>query len=192
MNPHVVLASASPRRRELLRNVVSEFEVDSADVDEALLPGETPQAASERLALEKARVVAARHPSATVIGSDTIVALEGPEGWRMLGKPESQTNARAMLRELSGKKHLVITGVAIVQGGREQAFSVPAWVSFRELTDAEIAGYVATGEPMDKAGAYAIQGGAAGFVTALDGPMDTVIGLPCEELSRRLGWAMRP
>ncbi|MEA2552240.1 MAG: nucleoside triphosphate pyrophosphatase [Fimbriimonadaceae bacterium] len=178
----VVLASASPRRQELLRRLVPEFEVDSADIDETPLVGERPWATAERLALEKGRVVFARHPDSLVIAGDTIVAI----GDLQLGKPADAEDAANMLERLSAREHLVITGVALIRAGREEVFSVTTKVTFRALSREEIVSYVETGEPMDKAGAYAIQGGAAGFVERYEGSITNVIGFPVEEIGRRL------
>jgi len=182
----VVLASASPRRQELLKQLVIEFTVDSADVEETPLSKENPWQTAERLAADKANVVAARHPSSIVIAGDTVVALEEDNFFRQLAKPTNEDNAKEMLRALSGKSHLVITGVCIANAGERDIFSVTTTVTFRELSDEEIEAYVATGEPMDKAGAYAIQGGAKGFVAQCDGSVTNVIGFPVDEIREAL------
>lgn len=148
--------------------------------------GETPAQVVERLSLAKARAVRALRPDAAVLAADTVVAISG----RVLGKPRDRADAVGMLRSLSGATHEVWTGVTLIAGGDETVFSVRTLVTFRELSDDEIGGYVDGGEPMDKAGAYAIQGGAAGFVSTIDGSWTNVVGLPVEEtLSalRRLG-----
>lgn len=182
----VILASASPRRQELLRQLVSTFEVDSADVDETPLPLETPWQTAERLAKAKAGVVFRRHPTSLVIAGDTVVAIPDGAGHVQLAKPLDVDHARRMLGELSGKEHLVITGVCLLSGSEEEVFSVTTKVRFRSLTREEIEAYVATGEPMDKAGAYAIQGGAGGFVQSYEGSLTNVIGFPVEEIAEAL------
>lgn len=147
---------------------------------------ETPAQVVERLSLAKARAVRALRPDAAVLAADTVVAISG----RVLGKPRDRADAVGMLRSLSGATHEVWTGVTLIAGGDETVFSVRTRVTFRELSGDEIGAYVDGGEPMDKAGAYAIQGGAAGFVSTIDGSWTNVVGLPVEEtLSalRRLG-----
>jgi septum formation protein len=183
----VVLASASPRRQELLRQLVEEFTIDVADVDEIPIEGETPWRTAERLAEEKARSVAKRHPRSLIIAGDTVVAIPEKGSYLQLGKPSDAQNARDMLWALSGREHLVITGVCVLSPDKVEVFSVTTTVAFRLLTDDDIGPYVATGEPMDKAGAYAIQGGAAGFVERYDGSLTNVIGFPVEEIRSRIG-----
>jgi MAF protein len=175
----LVLASTSPRRRELLAGLGVTFRVEAADVDEAIRAGERPVETARRLALAKARAVAARLGEATdglVIGADTVVAM----GSRVLGKPASPAEATAMLRELRGKTHRVITGVAIVDPatGRSAVGSETTRVRMRHMTDAEIAAYVASGDPFDKAGGYAIQNRAFHPVESIDGCYNNVVGLP--------------
>jgi septum formation protein len=188
----VVLASQSPRRRELLSQLVAKFEVAVVDLDEANLTREDPWGTAETLAQAKAAAVAENRPGCIVIGGDTVVAVperraEGQvAAYTQLGKPGDPQEARDMLRRLSGVEHEVITGISVVTPHGTEVFSVTTGVVFRELTDAEIVAYVDTGEPMDKAGAYAIQGGAAKFVDRIDGPLSNVIGLPVEELALRL------
>jgi septum formation protein len=189
----VILASGSPRRRELLAQLIPSFEVQVVDLDEDELTCSDPWGTAERLAQAKAAVVAAGRPGCIVIGGDTVVALprthvgEGVvASYSLLGKPATEEEACSMLRSLSGAQHEVITGVAMVTPHGTEVFSVTTAVVFRHLLDEEIGAYVATGEPMDKAGAYAIQGGAAGFVTETRGSLSNVIGLPLEELSLRL------
>lgn len=181
---HLVLASASPRRRELLAQLGRPYEVRPVDADERPLAGERPEAMVLRLALIKARA-AARDGEVTV-GADTVVAL----GDEILGKPSGPAEARSMLRRLSGRAHEVWTGVAAVAKDgvviRERACAERTRVVFRSLAATEIDAYVATGEPLDKAGAYAIQGGAAGFVAELEGSRSNVIGLPLEVVRRVL------
>lgn len=182
----LILASGSPRRRELLRGMGLEFVCESADVDESTdLPAGL---AVEELAIRKAKAVAAGKKEGTVIGSDTLVSLEG----KALGKPADPEDAKAMLRLLSGREHDVFTGVCVIDAasGRMLSGTARTGVNFRALTEEEIAAYVETGEPMDKAGAYAIQGGAGRFVTGLDGAYDNVMGFPtalAAELLDRLG-----
>ena len=178
----VVLASASPRRNELLRRLISDFKVDFADLDEEAYVVADPVESAERLALAKARAVAGRNPQSLVIGGDTVVAL----GTVQFSKPLTEVEAVEMLLTLSGSEHCVISAVALVWPGGEHVFSDVAKVRFRSLTCSEVKAYVATGEPMDKAGGYAIQGGAASFVTELDGEIETVIGLPVAKLAAAL------
>ena len=182
MKHAIVLASASPRRAELLSRICANFEIMPAEVDETPLAREEAVALALRLARLKAAWVASRRPEALVIGSDTVVAL----GERLLAKPETSEEACTMLSALSGREHRVITAVALVWPGGEEAFADIARVTFRPLGADEIAAYVATGEPMDKAGGYAIQGGASSFVAKLEGCLDTVVGLPVEAISQRL------
>jgi septum formation protein len=163
--------------------VLEEFEIVVSDVPEHVLPGEHPRDTAERLASSKARAVAAARPSALVIGADTVVALPNGSGWTQFAKPEGASEACAMLRSLSGARHSVITGVAVISPFGEWVGSAETRVTFRDLLDAEIERYVETGEPMDKAGAYAIQGGAASFVAGVDGSISNVVGLPMELLS---------
>ena len=180
----LILASASPRRSELLAAAGYAFTVRPADVDETPMPYEKPEAYVERLAAHKAASVAAEvaaEPAApdggddaVVVGADTIVVL----GNELLGKPTDAEEARAMLRRLSGRVHHVLTGVAIHSRELTTAISVESAVWFRELDDDEIDAYVAGGEPLDKAGSYAIQGGGAAFVETIEGPWDNIVGLP--------------
>lgn len=174
----VVLASASPRRRELLARLIPEFKIDVADLDEEALVVADPVETAERLALAKALAVARRNPATLVIGGDTVVALGG----RQFSKPGNARDGVEMLMTLSGKQHRVISAVALVWPGGQHVFSDVAGVTFRALTTLEVEAYVATGEPMDKAGGYAIQGGAASFVVGLEGEIETVIGLPLSKL----------
>ena len=183
----IVLASASPRRRELLAQLVPNFEVVVAPVDEEALTVADPWATAEGLALAKARAVAISRPDALVIGGDTVVAFEAETSFVQLAKPRDAADAQRMLRELSGRSHVVITGVALVSADGERSFAETTTVTFRDLSEDEIAAYVATGEPMDKAGAYAIQGDAAGFVVEVDGSWSNVVGLPVERLREALG-----
>ncbi|HRI44367.1 MAG TPA: Maf family protein [Fimbriimonadaceae bacterium] len=180
--PRVILASASPRRRELLGRLIVDFQVVPADVDEDPLPGESPETTAQRLAHQKWHKVSATYPGALVIAGDTVVAI----GERQLAKPRDEEEAGTMLRALSGRAHRVITGLAVGPPGRTICKVVSTTVQFRRLDEMEIADYVATGEPMDKAGAYAIQGGAEGFVVGIEGSYTNVVGLPLEALEEVL------
>ncbi len=184
----IILASASPRRLELLASAGIEFEVFAGDVDEAVLPGEAPEDHVVRLAREKAFYVAARVEGRFVVGADTVVVCDG----EIMGKPRDAADAERMLKKLSGVAHEVITGYAVFDREREGAVSaaVTTRVFFKALRDDEIRDYIATGCPFDKAGAYAIQGGAAYMVERIDGSYTNVVGLPlCEvvEALRRIG-----
>lgn len=169
----VVLASQSPRRRDLLTLVGIPHDVRPADVDETVLPGESPVPHCERLARAKAATLAAAEPDALVIGSDTIVVIDGD----ILGKPRSTDDACAMLGRLSGRTHIVFTAVAVAWRGRTVSGVEAVSVTFRSLSADQIAQYVATGEPMDKAGAYGIQGYGATIVERIDGDYFAVMGL---------------
>lgn len=179
--PRIVLASASPRRRELLAALGLLFEVDPADVDEDVEERD-PVRVAEGLALAKARAVAARHPGALVVGSDTVVALDG----RMLGKPADAAEARAMLDALRARSHDVISGVAIVRGTDERVAHGHTRVRMRDYRDDEVEAFIASGSPFDKAGGYAIQDEAFHPVAAFEGCRCNVIGLPLGELRRLL------
>lgn len=178
----VVLASASPRRKELLAQLLPSFEVVVSGVDEEALTVADPWETAQKISRAKAVAVAGLRPGALIIGADTVVAFEGPSGWEQLAKPTDKADAVRMLQSLSNRTHVVITGVTIYHPHMEVLFTDTTTVTFRPLTIEEIKDYVATGEPMDKAGAYAIQGGAAGFATKIEGSMTNVIGLPLEEL----------
>ena len=176
----LVLASASPRRQELLRNAGIAFEVQPADIVEDPLPGEDPVACAERLAREKARLVAQRTPAAFVLGADTVVFVDG----MMLAKPVDEEDARRMLQLLSGRTHKVITGVCLIrpsgnfEASAEETSSATTLVTMDEIPEPEIASYAASGEPMDKAGAYAIQGIASRWICKIEGDYPNVVGLP--------------
>ena len=176
----VVLASQSPRRRELLTLIGIPHEVRPADIDESVLPGERPAPHAERLARTKALAVAGTDGNALTIGSDTIVVVDGD----ILGKPGDADEARRMLRRLSGREHVVFTAVAVAYGGRVASSVEEVTVSFRALTDHDIDAYVATGEPMDKAGAYGIQGYGATIVERIDGDYFAVMGLALGRMVR--------
>ncbi len=173
----IVLASQSPRRRRLLDAVGVEFEVRPVDIDESARAGETPTAYVERLAREKARVAVSRGDlslSRAVLAADTIVVLDG----LLLGKPEDTADAAAMLGRLSGRTHEVFTGVCVAARDREDVRVVRTAVGFRRLKEREIRAYVETGECLDKAGAYAIQGVGGALVDRVEGSYTNVIGLP--------------
>ncbi|TAJ04412.1 MAG: septum formation protein Maf, partial [Planctomycetota bacterium] len=180
--PRVLLASASPRRLALLSAAGLAFDVEPADVDESLAPGTAAEAGARELALRKARAVAARHAGerVLVIGADTIVALGLAAGAQLLGKAVDEADERRMLGLLSGSRHAVVTGVAVVDahGGREFVECATTWVAMRALLPREIDAYVDSGEWRGKAGGYAIQESADRFVTGLDGALDNVVGLP--------------
>lgn len=178
----VILASASPRRRELMEYVVPEFETVPSDADETLPENITAENAAGYLAEKKAEHVAALYPDSIVIGSDTIVIIGG----EILGKPSDEADAERMLRLLSGKTHAVVTGVCIVRGDKKKVFSEKTLVKFYPLTDDEIRGYIATGDPMDKAGAYGIQGAGCVLIERIEGDFFTVMGLPAARLRREL------
>ncbi|MBK5221645.1 MAG: septum formation inhibitor Maf [Acidimicrobiia bacterium] len=189
--PEVILASASPRRLELLRQIGIEPTVEPADVDETLDPGADLAVAVVELARAKADAVARsrlllsdRPIEAVVIGADTLVVVDGEP----LGKPASPADAAAMLRRLSGRSHQVMTGVAVVHltSGRTLDAVATTDVHVRAITDDEIDAYIATGEPFDKAGAYAIQGRAAVFVEGISGDHSNVVGLPLPLVDRLL------
>jgi septum formation protein len=173
VTPRVLLASSSPRRRELLTMIGIAHEVIPADIDEAYLPGESPVAHAERLARSKADTIARVAPDAVVIAADTIVVIDD----QVLGKPRDAAHAGAMLRQLSGRTHEVFTAVAVARGTRIDSGVEIVSVTFRELRDEEIDAYIATREPMDKAGAYGIQGYGATIVQRIDGDFFAVMGL---------------
>jgi septum formation protein len=178
--PRVILASQSPRRRELLTLVGIAHTVQPADIDEAYLPGEEPAAHAQRLAREKAAVVAAEAPDAVVIGSDTIVVVDG----EVLGKPRDEAHAAQMLTRLSGRSHVVMTAIAVRWRDAERSTVETVGVTFHPLTVQDIQSYIATREPMDKAGAYGIQGYGATIVERVDGDYFAVMGLPLQRLVR--------
>jgi septum formation protein len=183
----LVLASASPRRQELLRNAGIPFTVQPADIDEAPLAGESPRLCAERLAREKAIAVFQRQPTQVVLGADTIVVVDNA----ILGKPRDHDDAARMLRLLSGRTHEVITGVCLIHPSRDdlgltagtqkpelESASDSTLVTMRQLSENEIRDYIATGEPMDKAGAYAIQGIASRWIPRIEGDYSNVVGVP--------------
>jgi septum formation protein len=177
----LILASTSPRRAELLNSANIPFETVRPDADEQQRFGETPVEYAVRAAREKAESLPIR-AGTVILGADTVVASEG----RILGKPADADDAKAMLHLLSGKLHEVITGVCLRSAEKTVCFHVATAVLFRELSDTEIDDYVATGDPLDKAGAYAIQNGAAGMVRRIDGSYSNVVGLPLCEVIEHL------
>ncbi|HYO59693.1 Maf family protein [Archangium sp.] len=184
----LVLASASPRRRELLGQLGLAFDVSAADIDETPHQGEAAQAYVLRLAREKARTVAARHPGAWVLAADTTVVL----GEELLGKPRDEAEVREMMGRLSGRTHEVQTGVALAGPTAEDSTVVRTRVTFRSLSPGEIAWYASTGESLDKAGGYAIQGKGGFLVAAVEGSPTNVIGLPLGETLEMLARAGIP
>jgi len=185
MTRHLFLASQSPRRRELLHQIGCSFDVVDVDVPERREAGESPLDYVARVAREKAGaglMQVAAVPGAVVLGADTEVVLDGD----VFGKPADATDAAAMLRRLSGRRHEVISAVWCVSAGREEHAVNVTMVEFESLSEADIAAYVASGEAFGKAGAYAIQGRAAAFVRRLDGSHSSVMGLPLFETSQLL------
>lgn len=178
----LILASASPRRRELLSLITKDFTVETSRVDEADITAPTPAKLAQALADAKCRAVAARHPEDIVIGCDTVVDYAG----RVFGKPKDHEDALRMLRALSGAQHHVHTGVCIAFPGGEERFTVTTKVKFYPIEEAQLEAYAATGEPYDKAGAYAIQGGAAAFCEGLEGCYYNVMGFPVSRVARAL------
>ena len=178
----LVLASASPRRQELLRNAGILFDVQPAHIPENPRPGEQAKDFAERLAREKALAVAKERPRDVVLGADTVVVVDG----RILGKPVDVADAARMLRMLSGREHQVITGVCVVANGQSSVANETTAVTMSEISENEIADYLATGEPMDKAGAYAIQGVASRWIPRIEGDYSNVVGLPVALVWRML------
>ncbi len=174
--PRLILASASPRRHQLLAQLGIEFEIQPANVDETIRPGETPAAYVERVAKLKALEVAQRAPKAVALGADTVVVIRG----EILGKPRTAEIATRMLTQLSGCSHLVLTAVALA-GAHQSSRLVETKIDFRALSSREIDWYVRTGEPMDKAGAYGAQGAGSFLIEAIHGSYSNVVGLPLAE-----------
>ena len=180
---NIILASGSPRRRELLEMLgVKDFAVIPAQGEELPHPDLTPAELVRELSRAKAAEVAQAHPNAIVIGADTVVAVDN----EVLGKPVDEGDAARMLRSLSGRSHHVYTGVTVICGERVESVAEGTEVRFRPLTEREVAAYVATGEPMDKAGAYGIQGLASLFAEGIDGDFFNVMGLPLCRLGQML------
>ena len=177
-----ILASASPRRQELLKYIVPDFDIIPADIDETLPEGTQADKAAEYLSVKKAEHIAARHPDSLVIGSDTVVIIDG----EILGKPSDEKDAERMLKKLSGQVHTVVTGVCLSMNGRSESFSKETKVRFYPLSDKEISDYIATGEPMDKAGAYGIQGFGSVLIEGIEGDFFNVMGLPVASLKRKM------
>src|SRR3954451_4773547 len=185
--PPIVLASQYPRRAELIALLGLDFDVQPSDIDESYRPAETPPEHRERLAREKAETIARTHPHALVVGSDTIVVIDGD----VMGKPQSREQAVEMLMRLSGRDHEVCTGVAVAMDGRVESGLERVRVRFRALDRGACEAYVATGEPMDKAGAYGIQGFGSAIVEGIEGDYFAVMALPVVRmlaLIERFGW----
>ena len=178
----IILASASPRRKELLATAGLDFTVKVTDVEEKIEEGLTPDAVVMSLALQKAQAVALENPDSVVIGADTVVVLDG----KILGKPESEENAVEMLASLSGRSHIVYTGVALIKGDKVKNFCEATQVEFYDLTKEEIEAYVATKDCMDKAGAYGIQSRGCVLISKIDGDYFNVVGLPVSKVYREL------
>lgn len=178
----LILASASPRRRELLQTAGIAFTVRVSEAEEHIESGTAPQEAVMQLARQKAEAVAKAYPRELVLGADTVVVYDGA----ILGKPADEADAVRMLQMLSGKTHTVYTGVCLVQNGQAETFFEQTDVTFYPLTQEEIEQYVATGEPMDKAGAYGIQGRGCTLVQSICGDYFNVVGLPVAAVCRRL------
>ncbi|HEY2896894.1 MAG TPA: Maf family protein [Gemmatimonadaceae bacterium] len=181
--PRVILASASPRRRELLALVGIPHQVEPADIDESYREGEEAAEHAERLAREKATTILSRNPDAIVIAADTIVLIEG----LVLGKPRDEADAERMLAMLAGQTHVVLTAVAVAHGERMRSGVESVRVTFRPLTRARIRAYIATREPMDKAGSYGIQGYGATLIERIDGDYFAVMGLALARMIDLLG-----
>jgi septum formation protein len=182
MSMPIVLASASPRRRELMQQIGLDFTVVTADIDETPIAGEDHLIYTVRLAEAKARAVLALHPEAVVIGADTIVTVDG----LLLGKPRDAADAERMLSLLQGRAHAVTTGIAVLTQDRTITAAETTEVFFAPMTQDEVRRYIATGEPMDKAGAYAIQGRAAQWIPRIVGDYSNVVGLPLARLAEML------
>ncbi|MFL5483094.1 MAG: Maf family protein [Gemmatimonadaceae bacterium] len=178
MSVKVILASGSPRRRQLLELIGIPHEVRPSNIDETMRPREAPRRHAERLAREKASVIASREPQVVTIAADTIVVINR----KVLGKPRDADDARRMLSMLSGREHTVITAVAVARGRKLRSAIEEVKVKFRRLRADEIDAYIATGEPMDKAGAYGIQGFGATIVECVNGDYFAVMGLPLARL----------
>jgi len=185
----LVLASGSPRRKELLEKAGLIFQVDPSSFDEdSVEPASMPPHELARfLSLKKAEDVASRHPKAVLLAADTFIVLKG----KIMGKPHTSEEAHRMLRALSGNTHSVITGYTVMDSSRTETHSVESMVTFRELSNNDIEEYVKTGEPLDKAGAYAIQEKGKALVEKLEGSLENVIGLPMDQVSNSLRRFMR-
>lgn len=179
---HLVLASQSPRRKELLEQLGYTIQTVASHVDESVDETLSPEEIVQQLSLRKAKSTAEDYPNHYVIGADTIVYLDG----KVFGKPQNENEAFQMLKQLSGKTHEVFTGVSVIYRHQQQTFVEKASVTFWELTDDEVASYIRTGEPLDKAGAYGIQGKGALLVKKVNGDYYTIVGLPISRLYRCL------
>ncbi|WP_409254366.1 Maf family protein [Bacillus sp. SCS-153A] len=180
--PNLILASGSPRRKELLQQIQLSFSIEVSNADETFAPELQPHEVVMELSKRKAVSVAAQHPESFVIGSDTVVVFNN----EIMGKPSDSEHAKEMLRTLSGNTHSVYTGVAIVNNKKEKMFYKKTDVTFWELTEEEIETYTASGEPLDKAGGYGIQGIGAFLVKEIKGDYFSVVGLPISQVYRSL------
>ena len=180
--PKLVLASGSPRRAEIMRSVGWDFEKDVPDIDESERAGEPPEDYVQRLAKEKAELIASRHPGEIVLGADTTVVING----EIIGKPVDEEDARRMVRMLSGNWHEVLTGVALVSSGSTDVGLQRTRVKFASMTDGEVEFLVKRGDPLDKAGAYAVQAQAALFIESIQGDYWNVVGLPISLVYRMI------
>ncbi len=178
----LILASSSPRRQDLLRQAGIQFQSYAPHINEDQKPGEPPLAYALRLSREKAQAVALHYPQNFILGADTIVVVDD----EVLGKPRDHADALRMLRHLSGRTHQVTTAVTLLAPPREETRYSTTQVTFRKLTEEEIQQYIASGEPMDKAGSYAIQGGAAGWANRIEGEHSNVVGLPLSLVAEML------
>ncbi|MCW8935243.1 MAG: Maf family nucleotide pyrophosphatase [Gammaproteobacteria bacterium] len=181
-SPLITLASASPRRRELLEQIQVSYSVYPANIDETHIEGESALQFVQRLALEKARCVYRKFPERPALGADTIVVINQ----QILGKPDNQDHAKRMLKMLSGQTHQVMTAVAICDGEAEHLQVCTSEVEFAQLNDKQVEAYCSTGEPIGKAGAYAIQGVAAQFIKNIKGSYSSIMGLPLYETAELL------
>lgn len=182
MKEKIILASASPRRRELISLITDDFEIHTCDVDETIEDGTSPEDAVMFLSQKKAKAVSGIFNGRIVIGADTVVVCDS----KILGKPQNRDNAKEMLRSLSGGTHQVLTGVTITDGEKTDTFFVSSDVTFLSLTEDEICSYVDSGETDDKAGAYAIQGKGSLFVEKINGDYFNIVGFPVSEVNRHL------
>jgi septum formation protein len=183
--PELILASSSPRRRELLTSIGVDFDVVPSDISEEIIPGERPIEHVKRLSRSKALHVGLKYPTKWILGADTIVVIDGA----ILGKPSHRAEAAEMLSRLSGRRHEVFTGYSIINlavPGSERLQCIRSVVTIRRMTDPEIAAYIRTGEPMDKAGSYAIQGIGSAIVKRVQGSYTNVVGLPLCEVAKDL------
>ncbi len=178
----IVLASASPRRRELMRYITDNFTVVTSTVDESIVTEQSADKLVERLAVLKAEEVAKHYPNSVVIGADTVVVCDDT----VLGKPTDKADATRQLRMLSGRAHRVLTAVALCYSGNTESYVSESFVEFYPLSDSEIDRYIDSGEPMDKAGSYGIQGKGALFIKRIEGDFYSVMGLPLSFVNRRL------